>query len=354
MTKKTYKGISVIVCCYNSAERLTETIKHLARQNVPHYIPWELIVVDNASTDNTAETALQQWKKYNSATPFRAIHQPILGKIHALKKGMEIARYEFLLICDDDNWLHRDYVKTAYEVMEKHPEVAIMGGCGQAVFEVDAPAWFAKYQELFGVGPQADNSGYVSLTRNWVYGAGSVIRRSSWETLNASGFYGISTGPVGSRLSGGGEDVELCYAMKLAGYEIWYEDTLRFFHFMPKERLNWKYFLRLARTTEYQRIFLRPYRLLLNGSLENTISRIDIRINTLKMIYNNFKRLIKSIVQTLTHLSFTFSGNQTDLVIIRSLTAILTCIFKFHKLEKNYFKTLNFARSLNEHSLTDS
>ena len=58
MTKKTYKGISVIVCCYNSAERLTETIKHLAGQNVPHYIPWELIVVDNASTDNTAEISI--------------------------------------------------------------------------------------------------------------------------------------------------------------------------------------------------------------------------------------------------------------------------------------------------------
>jgi glycosyltransferase involved in cell wall biosynthesis len=348
MTKKTNKGISVIVCCYNSAERLPETINHLAMQNVPHYIPWELIVVDNASTDNTAEIALSQWKKYNSTTPFRAIHQPVLGKVHALKKGMETAGYEFLLICDDDNWLHRDYVKIAYKVMVQHPEVAILGGRGQAVFEVDAPAWFAKYEELFGVGPQADKSGYVSPTRNWVYGAGSVIRRSSWETLNAAGFYGISTGPVGSRFSGGAEDLELCYAMKLAGYEIWYEDTLRFFHFMPKERLNWKYFLRLARTTAGQFVFLRAYRTLLNESLENTMRRIDIRIDTLKIIYNHSKRLVESIVQTLTHLSFTFSGRQTDLEIIRCLTTILTCLFKFHQLEKNYFKTLHFARSLND------
>ena len=95
------------------------------------------------------KSALSQWKKYNSTTPFRVIHQPILGKVHALKKGMETARYEFLLICDDDNWLHRDYVKIAYEVMEQHPEVAIVGGRGQAVFEVDAPAWFTEYQELF-------------------------------------------------------------------------------------------------------------------------------------------------------------------------------------------------------------
>lgn len=346
MTKKTNKGISVIVCCYNSAERLTETIKHLAGQNVPHYIPWELIVVDNASTDNTTETALSQWKKYNSTTPFRVIHQPILGKIHALKKGMKTARYEFLLICDDDNWLYRDYVKIAYKVMEKHPEVAVVGGRGQAVFEVDAPAWFTEYEKHFGVGPQADNSGYVSPIRNWVYGAGSVIRRSCWETLMAAGFHNMSTGPVGSRLSGGGEDLELCYAMKLAGYEIWYEDKLRFFHYMPKERLNWKYFLRLTRTTAGLVISLRAYELLLNGNIENTSSKIGVRIILLKIIYNNLKRLIRSAVQRFTCRSFKFEGNQIDLEIIRSLTAIRICIFKFHKLEKNFFITLNFARLL--------
>ena len=122
----------------------------------------------------------------------------------------------------------------------------------------------------------------------------------------AAGFYDTSTGPVGSRLSGGGEDLELCYAMKLAGYEIWYEDNLRFFHYMPKERLNWKYFLRLTRTTAGLVVYLKAYELLLNGYLENTISKIDIRIIILKIIYNNLKRLFRSTVQTLTHLSFTF------------------------------------------------
>jgi glycosyltransferase involved in cell wall biosynthesis len=351
--KKINKGVSVIVCCYNSAGRLTETIKHIAMQNVPNYIPWELIVVDNASLDNTAETALKQWKKYDSATPFRVIHQPILGKKHALEKGMKTAKHECMLICDDDNWLHRDYVKIAYEVMEQHPEVAVLGGRGQAVFEVDAPAWFKEHEEHFGIGPQADNSGYVSSIRNWVYGAGFVIRKSSWEALMAAGFYSISTGPVGSRLSGGGEDLELCYAMKLAGYEIWYEDKLRFFHFMPKDRLKWTYFLRLTRTTAGLFFTLKPYQLLLNGSLKNTSSKIVIRIIILKLIYGNFKELCKSIVQRFIRLSFSFVGNQIDLKIIRSLTVIIICCFKFHKLEKNFSRILNFAISVNELSLTD-
>ena len=346
MMKKPNKGISVIVCCYNSANRLVETIKHLAGQNVPHDIPWELVMVDNASTDNTAEIALSQWEKYNSATPFRITRQPILGKIHALNKGLKTARYEFLLICDDDNWLHRDYVKTAYEVMEKHPEVGVAGGRGQAVFEIDAPAWFTEYETHFGVGPQADNSGYVSPIRNWVYGAGSVIRRSCWEALTAAGFHWMAMGPVGSRLSGGGEDLELCYAMKLAGYEIWYEERLRFYHFIAKERLDWKYFLRLTRTTAGLVVSLKAYELLLHGYLENTCSKIGVRILILKIIYNNFRRLFRSIAQKFIRLTFKTEGNQIDLEIVRSLAAIRICIFKFHELEKNFFITLNFAKLL--------
>ena len=45
-------GISVIICCYNSSLRLDETLKHLINQKT-HGFNWELIVVDNASTDNT-------------------------------------------------------------------------------------------------------------------------------------------------------------------------------------------------------------------------------------------------------------------------------------------------------------
>ena len=53
-------GVSVIVCCYNSAQRLQETIKHLAQQQVPALINWEVIIVNNASTDATYEIALKE------------------------------------------------------------------------------------------------------------------------------------------------------------------------------------------------------------------------------------------------------------------------------------------------------
>ena len=55
------KGISIIICCYNSAKRLHETLKHLALQQVSDTIHWEVILVNNNSTDATTQIALEIW-----------------------------------------------------------------------------------------------------------------------------------------------------------------------------------------------------------------------------------------------------------------------------------------------------
>lgn len=51
---------------------------------------------------------------------------------------------------------------------------------------------------------------------------------------------------TGNSLSSGG-DVELCYLLQLAGYEIWFDQGLKFFHWMPNSRINWSYYLKLKK-----------------------------------------------------------------------------------------------------------
>jgi glycosyltransferase involved in cell wall biosynthesis len=46
-------GVSVIICCYNSRERIEKTLDFIFAQEVEGAIPWEIIIVDNASTDDT-------------------------------------------------------------------------------------------------------------------------------------------------------------------------------------------------------------------------------------------------------------------------------------------------------------
>jgi hypothetical protein len=58
------------------------------------------------------------------------LHEKSPGKIHALHKGIEHAKFDRFIICDDDNWLMPNYVATAYYLLQKHPEVGAAGGRG--------------------------------------------------------------------------------------------------------------------------------------------------------------------------------------------------------------------------------
>jgi len=70
MNKQSKDGISVVICCYNSASRLPATLQHIAEQSLDSEILWEIIIVDNASTDNTAEIASTYWQFLNCRIPF--------------------------------------------------------------------------------------------------------------------------------------------------------------------------------------------------------------------------------------------------------------------------------------------
>ncbi|MGO3307207.1 MAG: glycosyltransferase, partial [Sphingobacterium sp.] len=54
-------GVSIIICTYNGAQKLPKTIQALADQNVPDNIPWEIIFVDNNSSDNSQTVAKMNW-----------------------------------------------------------------------------------------------------------------------------------------------------------------------------------------------------------------------------------------------------------------------------------------------------
>lgn len=178
------RGVSIVICCHNSSRRLPETLKHIALQAVPGYISWEVIIVDNASEDETALTAKNEWNKYNCKASFSIIEQPEIGLSHARQKGFDSARYGYILFCDDDNWLQKDYVSTAYQIMEKNQKIGILGGHGEPVFEIAPPEWIKKVR-LFAVGPQAGDSGRVD--KNFVYGAGFVIRKAAYERVKKQG-----------------------------------------------------------------------------------------------------------------------------------------------------------------------
>jgi glycosyltransferase involved in cell wall biosynthesis len=237
-------GISVIICCYNSSDKIGKTLQHLASQEGTEGIAWEILLVDNASTDNTAEVARKIWT--DSLVPLRIVLEPLPGLSKAREAGINHANYGFLSFIDDDNWVCSCWISKVFEIMTQKPEVAICGGMGVPVFETAPPLWFLKYQQAYAVGTQGDIEGYIKSERGYLYGAGSTLRKSAWEDLKAHGFRYLLSGRKGKALSSG-EDYELCMALSLSGYKLWYCPELTFKHFMPAGRLTWPYLINLFR-----------------------------------------------------------------------------------------------------------
>lgn len=235
---KVIAGVSVVICAHNAAARLPKVLAHLLCQKAAP-LSWEVLLVDNASTDDTGAVALRCWSA-GASVPLRVVRENELGLAAARQRGVHEARYEFVSFVDDDNWVANDWVLRVAELMQAHPRVGALGGYTEFAGDIPAPPWFGKFQGAYAVGPQADVSGDVTHSRGYLWGAGFTLRRSAMLKLFQAGFNSQLSGRKGKILSAG-DDSEICHALRLAGWSLWYDADLRLQHFMPAVRLRWPY-----------------------------------------------------------------------------------------------------------------
>jgi glycosyltransferase involved in cell wall biosynthesis len=249
-------GVTIAIPCHNSAKLLPTTLEHLREQQVPPALPWEVIVIDNASTDDTAEVAHSCWRGFENA-PLRVVHEPHLGSGNARWRGLASAKHEIVSFLDDDNWAAPDWVAVASQVLSEDRSLAAVGPIINPVFEVQPPPWFDEFAGYYAIVRESELA-RRKFRDQWIAGAGYTLRREAGERLLALGFTPSCSGNVGTRHNGG-EDLELTFALRSLGYRLAIESRLRLEHFLPKGRLSWRYLRHLARTYGASYVTLEAY-----------------------------------------------------------------------------------------------
>lgn len=239
---------SVILCCYNGKARIHPTVEHLAKQQVLPSLSWEFILVDNASTDGTAEYVQSIWDNLKPSAPLRVVKETRPGLVYARIAGVRAAKGKYIIFCDDDNWLRSDYIQTAYDIMENMPNVGVLGGQSVLAPGITPPIWWEEQQGNYAVGQQLSQSGLANA-RGFIYGAGMVTRAALARTIFDEQCPFLLTGRKGNQTLSG-EDWEFCQRAMITGYDLYYNDRLFYWHDINPSRLTEEQLAKLLHSFE--------------------------------------------------------------------------------------------------------
>jgi glycosyltransferase involved in cell wall biosynthesis len=232
-------NITVILCTYNRANRLGEALESVLASALPSDLEWEILVVDNNSTDHTCAVATEFCHRYPGRV--RYLFEARQGLSAARNAGIQEANGDVLAFMDDDvtvgpiwlnnltspllggSWvgaggpirLQRDFIPPRW-LRLKGP--FSMGGALAALFDLgDTPA------EL----------------RQAPYGTNMAYAKSMFQKY---GGFRTDLGRSGNNLIGM-EDTEFGARLLAAGERLWYEPSAVIYHPVLQERVSKKYFL---------------------------------------------------------------------------------------------------------------
>src|ERR1700761_2522471 len=90
--------VTVGICTFNRAESLRRTLDSLVAVRVPANLAWEIVIVNNASTDHTDDVINQ----YGDSLPVSKGFEPRRGKSNALNRAIDVVKGEYIVWIDDD------------------------------------------------------------------------------------------------------------------------------------------------------------------------------------------------------------------------------------------------------------
>jgi glucosyl-dolichyl phosphate glucuronosyltransferase len=231
-------NITLILCTYNRCGSLTKTLESIAALKLPESVEWEVLVVDNNSTDQTRKVVEEFYRHHPGR--FRYLYEPQQGLSYARNAGIRAAQGDILAFTDDDAIAEPDWLWNLASALHGG-EWAGAGGRIIPEWPGPLPNWLSVTDPdtmgafvAFDLGTEA-----APLTRP-PYGANMAFRRAAFEKY---GDFRPDLGRSGTNLQGR-EDVEFANRLLAGGERLRYEPGAVVRHPVPECRLKKNYVLR--------------------------------------------------------------------------------------------------------------
>ncbi len=228
---------SIIVCTYNRAESLTDTLEALRKQRTESFRNWEVIIVDNNSKDNTrqvVEKAQRDWPELHYAFEEKQ------GLSHARNHGISCAKGEVILFTDDDVIPESDWLEITLNGLKKYHADAC-GGFIAPIWETPPPKWLTeRFYGFLAVRTERTDDYPIIEPGQAPFGANMAFRKNVFEKV---GLFDTNRGRKGKALASG-EDGELFERILQAGLKAVFLGQSRVHHKVESFRLTKQYIRR--------------------------------------------------------------------------------------------------------------
>jgi len=224
--------ISVIVCTYNRVEPLRNALNSLVRQEPESRFTFEIVVIDDGSTDRT-EDAVRTIITKSPTVPIRYIHHKGVGIADARNRGVMTASGKWIAFFDDDQWAEPDWLAELYRIAVEVGVDCVGGGVVLDLPDsIDMELNKFCRSLLSEKRPLEGRAGF----KNLLVGTGNIlILRNVFERV----------GMFDNQMNRGSDRDFFWRALKM-GVKMWYAPKAIVHHIIPESRLTYEHFKGLS------------------------------------------------------------------------------------------------------------
>lgn len=231
-------NIDVAICTWNRCALLAQTLERLCALEVPPHLSWQVIVVDNNSTDATPDVL----RRFSGRLPLRSAFETRQGLANARNRVIDETTADYVLWTDDDVLVDPHWLSAYGQAFRERRGAAFFGGPVEPWFDGTPPRWLMQHWKevanVFATRQLGDTAFQFDSTRV-PYGANYAVRADVQREYRYDSSLGRRPGS-----NVGGEETLVLRQMLSAGHTGWWVPDAKVLHFVPHERQTVAYLRR--------------------------------------------------------------------------------------------------------------
>jgi glycosyltransferase involved in cell wall biosynthesis len=217
--------VTVVVCTYNRAALLRRTLASLAELETGGRFTYELLVVDNASTDDTPAVIVEAAAR--CPVPLRSVRETSPGISSARNRGLAEAHTEWIAFFDDDQLAEPQWLAALLETAEKN-HVLCVGGPVFPLLPPECPAALAPTLQRLLLQTRPCRKVRRCGRKLVPTGGNIMVHRRVFAQV----------GGYDEAFQEGGEDTDFYHRCRRAGFDAWFNPAAAAHHLIPSSRIK--------------------------------------------------------------------------------------------------------------------